>query len=202
MAANSVAFNPNATTNAAGLFLIAATGLYGGTFIESPETWYKLDMGILAASETLPMYGGIAIEEVISAPNMAPGGNQITRAADQAHLTGWAVFNQNGAAISSPQSPVPVTLSGGQVNFLRLGSGAKLALPCDPALVDLNGDIITTQVSWDYTAQRLVAYDTVAALPIKVLNIQTTGVKNPSYNSGTQVASWVTASQAAAIVII
>lgn len=202
MAANSVGFNPNVTTNAAGLFLVQAQGLYGGTFIENPETLFKLASGVLASSETLPMWGGVALEETIAVGGFDVRGNQIVRAADQAHLTGFSVFNQNGAAINSPQSPVPVTLSGGQVNFFRLGSGALLALPIDPALVSLDGGIITAQVSWDYAAQRIVAYDTVAALPVKILSVQTSQVKNPSYNSGTQVATWVTASQACALVII
>lgn len=202
MATNSVAFNPNVTTNAAGLFLTQAQGLYGGTYIESPETLYKLDMGVLASTETLPMWGGIGISESIATGGFDVRGNQITRASAQANLIGFSVFNQNAAAINSPQSPVPVTLSGGQVNFFRLGSGARLALPIDPALVSLDGGLVNQQVSWDYTAQRIVAYDSTAALPIKILSVQTSQVKNPSYNSGTQVASWATASQAAAIVII
>lgn len=202
MATNSVAFNPNATTNAAGLFLTQATGLYGGTYIESPETFYKLAGGVLASSETLPMWGGIAIEETIPTGGFDVRGSQVTRAADQAHLTGFSVFNQNGAAINSPQSPVPVTLSGGQVNLFRLGSGAMLALPIDPALISLDGGIITPQVSWDYMAQRIVAYDSTAALPIKILSVQTSGVKTVSYNSGTQVATWVTTGNAVALCII
>ncbi len=202
MAANSVAFNPNATTNAAGLFNVQAAGLYAGTFIESPETWYKLAAGVLAASETLPMWGGVGIEETIPTVGSDVRGTQVTRAADGAHLTGFSVFNQNGAAINSPQSPVPVTLSGGQVNIARLGSGMMVALAIDPTLISLDGNIITTPVSWDYTAQRIVAYDGVAALPIKILSIQTSGVKTVAYNSGTQVASWVTSGNAAALCII
>ena len=202
MSANSIAFNPFATTVAAGLFLTTAAGLVAGTFFDNPAIRYQLSGGVLAASETLPMWGGVAIGEYIPASGQDVRGSQIKRATTEANLTGFSVFNQNGAAISSPQSPVPQTLSGGQVNFFRLGSGAKLALAIDPALVSDDGGLITQQVSWDFTNQRIVAYDTVAALPIKILSIQTAGVKTVSYNSGTGAATWATTGNAAALVII
>ena len=201
MSANSIAFNPFATTVAAGQFLTTATGLVAGTFFDSPAHRYDLAGGVLAASETLPMWGGVGIGEYIPTAGSDPLGSQIKRAADQAHLTGFSVFNQNGAALSSPQSPVPQTLSGGQVNFFRLGSGAKLCLAIDPALVSDDGSLITTQVSWDYTAQRIVAYDSVAALPIKILSIQTAQVMTVALD-GVNAATWTRSGNAAAIVII
>ncbi|HET8704809.1 MAG TPA: hypothetical protein VFM46_00795, partial [Pseudomonadales bacterium] len=47
--------------------------------------------------------------------------------------------------------------------FFRLGSGARLAVACDPSLASLNGGLITQQVSWDFNNQRLQPYD--AATP-------------------------------------
>jgi len=201
MSANSIAFNPFATTVAAGLFLTTAAGLVAGTFFDDPAKRFALSGGVLAASETLPMWGGVAIGEYIPASGNDPRGSQIKRATTEANLTGFSVFNQNGAAISSPQSPVPQTLSGGQVNFFRLGSGAKLALAIDPALVSDDGGLITQQVSWDFTNQRIVAYDTVAALPIKILSIQTAQVMTVAFD-GTNAATWTRSGNAAAIVII
>jgi hypothetical protein len=201
MSANSIAFNPWATTVAPGLFLTQAEGLVAGTFFDDPAKRFSLAGGVLAASETLPMWGGVGIGEYIPTTGKDPRGSQIKRATAQANLTGFSVFNQNGAAISSPQSPVPQTLSGGQVNFFRLGSGAKLALAIDPALVTDDGGLITQQVSWDFTNQKIVAYDTVAALPIKILSIQTAQVMTVAFD-GVNAATWTRSGNAAAIVII
>lgn len=202
MSATGIAFNPAATTNAAGLFITQAQGLVQGVFMDDPAIRYEMAGGTLDSAETLPMWGGVAIEELIATGGFSPLGNDIKRAAAQATLSGFSVFNQNGAAISSPQSPVPVTLLGGQVNFFRLGSGARIVVACDPALIDLDGGIITPQVSWDYTNQKLVAYDSVAALPVKVLSVQNSQVMTVAYNSGTGAATWARASNAAAIIVI
>jgi hypothetical protein len=202
MSATSVAFNPAATTNAAGLFNVQAQGLIQGTYFDDPATRFALSGGVLASTETLAMFGGVGIGEYIPASGLDVRGSQIKRATAQANLTGFSVFNQNGAAVNSPQSQVPVTLLGGQVNFFRFGSGAKLALAIDPTLVTDDGGLITAQVSWDYTNQRIVAYDTVAALPIKILSIQTAQAMTVGYTTGTSVASWVTSGNACAIVII
>jgi len=201
MSATSIAFNPWATTVAPGLFLTQAEGLVAGTFFDDPAKRFALMGGVLAESETLPMWGGVGIGNYIPASGKDPRGTQVKRATAQANLTGFSVFNQNGAALSSPQSPVPQTLSGGQVNFFLLGSGAKLALAIDPALVTDDGGLITQQVSWDYTAQRIVAYDTVAALPIKILSIQTSQVMTVAFD-GVNAATWTRSGNAAAIVII
>ena len=202
MSASSIPFNPAQTTNFAGLFLVQAQGLVQGTFMDDPAKRYELAGGILKSSETLPMWGGVAIEEIINSTGFGVQGNDIARAADQAHWTGFSVFNQNGAAISSPQSPVPLTLLGGQVNFFRKGSGARIVVACDTSLIDLAGGIITPQVSWDYTNQKLVAYDSVAALPVEVLSVQTSQAMTVSYNSGTGAATWVRTTNACAVIVI
>lgn len=200
MSFQSIPFNPAATTNAAGLFVTTAHGSYPGVYVEDPATRYSLAGGVLASTETLPMWGGVGISEAIPVGGYSPLGSTITRAADFAHLTGFSVFNQWGSALSSPQSPVPLGLTGGQVNFFRFGSGARLWLPIDPALITLDTGLITQQVSWDFTAQRIVAFAT-NALPIKILSVQTSGAYNVSYTANVG-ATWNSTSVANALVII
>jgi len=202
MATPSLAFNPLATTNAAGLFNVSSDGLVQGVYMDAPNTRYNLAGGVLASAATLPVWGGVGIQEKISSTGINITGNDILQATAQTNLTGFSVFNQNGAGMNSPQSPVPVVGTGMQVNFFRLGSGAQICLAIDPALVSLDGGLITQQVSWDYTNQKIVAYDSTAALPVKILQVQTSGCKTVAYNSGTGVATWVYSSNAVALVII
>lgn len=201
MAVSSIPFNPNATTVASGLFLVSAEGSYPGIYVDDPGTRWQLAGGVLASSETVPMWGGVGICESIPTGGFSQLGSQITRAADAAHLTGFSVFNQNGAALSSPQSTVPLTLTGGQVNFFRFGSGARIWLPIDPALVSLDGGLVTQAVEWDYTNQKIIAHGAGTAIPIKqILSVQTAGALNVSYSAG--AASFTSASAANALVII
>lgn len=202
MSATSIAFNPAATSNFAGLFLTQAAGLVQGVSLDNPTSRNLLAGGFLSAAATLPMFGGVGISEKIATGGLDVRGNPVDRATAQANLTGFAAFDQNGAAINSPDSPVPVTVLGGQVNFYRLGgsAGARLVLAIDPTLISLDGGLITQQVSWDYTNQRIVAYDSVAALPIRILSVQTAQCMTVAYNNTTSVASWVKTGNACAIV--
>jgi hypothetical protein len=198
MVAN-VSFNPVLQTNAAGMFTIESDGFIVGQAMPDPATRFALAGGYLGPLETLPMFGGVAIEELISTerstapatptrPDYSLGGT-ILRAVDETHLTGFSVFDQNYAAVSTPQGPVPVSGNGMLVNFYRLGSGARIALAIDPTLVTLEGGIITPQVSWDYTNQLIVAFAT-AALPIKILQIKSHGCMVPVYNPATNYTTW------------
>lgn len=167
----TIATNPYATTNATGSFTVDSTGYIQGTALDSPNTRNNLAGGVLAQTETIPMWGGVGISEVVpgatGAPNSAMGGT-ITRATTQTvtsagGLTGFSVFDQNYAGVNTPQSPVPLTPSGGGVHFYRMGSGARIAVAIDPSLVSLEGNIITQQVSWDFNNQVLQPYDAATA---------------------------------------
>jgi hypothetical protein len=169
-----IAFNPLVTTNGAGSFNVQSDGYIQGQAMDDPSARYRLAGGVLADSETIPMWGGVAISETTSpySGGSANGvnGGKITRATqiadtenppdggDAGDLTGFSVFDQDHSMINTPQSPVPLAASGMTVNFYRLGSNARIALAIDPALVDLEGNIITQAVSWDFTNQRLVPY--------------------------------------------
>jgi hypothetical protein len=162
----TVTINPNATTNAAGSFNTTSAGGIQGTAMNDPAARNWLSGGILSTAETLPMWGGVAISEAVPPANSTSQpalGGAITRATTVSPtatngLTGFSVFDQNHSALNSPQSPVPLVGSGGQVNFYRLGSLARIWVAMDPSLIDLDGNIISQQVSWDFSLQRLQPY--------------------------------------------
>ena len=163
--------NPLLTTNAAGSFNISSSGFIQGIALDDPSARNYLSGGVLNSSETLPMWGGVAISETVSpvSTNIASTSNSslggyITRATTistsggAGSITGWSVFNQAHSMITSPQSPVPLAPSGGMVNFYRLGSNARIAVAADPALVSQEGVITTAQLSWDFVNQRLIPF--------------------------------------------
>ena len=199
MAAPAVTFNPYVQISAAGMFNIESDGFIVGMAEPDPAARFALSGGWLASAETLPMFGGIAINESvpqerppITRSDIALGGiiaRATTLAAGAGTTTGFSVFDQNYAAINTPQSPVPTVGSGGLVNFYRLGSGARIALAIDPALVTLEGGLITQQVSWDFSAQRIIAFAT-NALNVKILRIKSSGCMRPVYNSGPGTITW------------
>lgn len=169
----SITLNPIVTTNARGSFGTTWAGLIQGTAFADPSTRNALAGGVLASTETLPMWGGVGISENVPASPLVPAGTfggAIKRAnlltGSQA-LTGFSVFDQNHSAINTPQSPVPLVGAGATMTLYRLGSGARIAVAADPVLASLEGGIITAQVSWDFAMQRLIPY--VAAYNANVI---------------------------------
>ena len=166
MVAN-VSFNPYGVSNAAGSFVVQTDGDVQGVFMDDPAVRFALRTGIIAGTETLPMWGGIGISENIptvsgTTPDQALGTilgratNLVKSAA--LGLTGFTVFNQAHNLVTTVSSPVPMGGSQNTISFFRLGSGARIAVACDPSLVDLEGDVVGSLVSWDFTSQRLVPY--------------------------------------------
>jgi hypothetical protein len=186
-----VAFNPVLTTTAAGSFSKTSEGYIQGTALNDPAIRNQLAGGYLSPSESIPMWGGVGISELIpggaSTPEPSLGG-KIGRATNitasgvapaAGALTGFSVFDQDHAMINTPQSPVPLAGSNMLVNFYRLGSGARIVVAMDPALISLQGDLITTQVSWDFSEQKLVVG--VAAYPANVFTAETRGLVSGEY---------------------
>jgi hypothetical protein len=177
MTTGSITINPALTQNALGSFNIESTGYIQGQALDQPSIRNSLAGGILGDSETLPMWGGVGISEAVPAGigsgtipetgHSSTLGGQITRAttltAGAGCMTGISVFDQNYSAVSSPESPVPLSAPSMQVNFYRFGSGARIAVAVAAGLVDLRGAIITSQVSWDFTNQLLIPYSATYA---------------------------------------
>lgn len=153
---SQISFNPVITTNAAGGFASTLDGFIQGIAMDDPSTRFALAGGKLSVNETLPMWGGVLVYEDI--PAVGSVGRVLGRATSLANATGISVFDQAHAMINTPQSPVPLSGTYMDVGFYRFGSGARIAVACDPALVSLQGGLINQQVSWDYGGQFLSPY--------------------------------------------
>jgi hypothetical protein len=173
MAAN-IAFNPVLVTNAPGTFYVTSDGYIQGTMLDDPAVRYALAGGVLAGSETLPMWGGVAIYEKIGGASGSPDaslGSLVGRAANVAAIAGFSVFNQASNWVTSPQSRAPSAGNYMGVPFFRLGSGARIAVACDPSLATLEGGATNANVSWDFNNQVLTPYD--ASTPTITINSAT-----------------------------
>lgn len=183
----SLSINPVLTTTAAGTFNTTSSGYIQGTALNDPAIRNELAGGI--SNSTSPMFGGMLISETTTPlgtatnlPERALGGyitpaTTLTAAA-AGTATGFSVFDQAHAMITTPQSPVPTSQQGMAVNFYRFGSGARIAVACAPSLVSLEGNVITQQVSWDYVDQLLVPYTPAYA------NVTITGATWASTSGG------------------
>jgi len=165
MSAN-VTINPYITSQGnAGLFNVSSTGVRQGTAYPDPSTRFRLRGCTLSSTETLPMWGGVGVYMDVPGGTGNPSytlgpvcGRAVSLTDASKPLLGFSVFDQDYSMITSPQSPVPLIGSYGMVNVYPLGSLARIAVACDPALSTLRQGPINANVSWDFTNQMLVPY--------------------------------------------
>jgi len=161
---NFVSFNPMLTTNAAGSFSVQSEGYVQGNALDDPAIRYQLMNGVLAQTESLPMWGGVPIFENIPNPGFGNiTGPSVGRSTSISTIQGFSVFNQGHAMVNWPQNKVPIVGQGGTVPFFRLGSNARIPVACDPSLVSLQGGATSQQVSWDFNNNVLQPYDASTA---------------------------------------
>jgi hypothetical protein len=186
----TIPYNPNPTTVAGGAFTLDSNGYVQGDQLPDPAIIYKRASGVLSTSETIPAWGGIGIYTYIGGgtgnPNGALGtivGRATTLTSGVAgSLAAFAVWSYG--MITSPQSPVPLAASGMQVQYFRLGSGARIVVKADPNLINLRGDPTTQPVSWDFANQMLVPYLSTTIASSATYTSQAT-VSSGTYNPAT-----------------
>jgi hypothetical protein len=155
------------TTAFAGTFLAQSIGYVQGFLIQDPVSRYFIMGGVLANTETLPMWGGVGVSAATSPvtgtnPPDPSLGQLITRASQIAtgtgSLDGFSVFDQAYGMSITAASPVPLTPSYGQVNWVPLGTDARLCVAVSSNFASFEGNPINQQVSWDFVNQQLINY--------------------------------------------
>jgi hypothetical protein len=206
----TISVSPFTTSNFTGSFVNSSQGLVQGTASDDPMTRQALSGGVVYASETYPMWGGIAITEIIPTAGylVAAGmlGPTLKRATTIATvgsgITGFIVTDQAYNGIITTGSPVPLFVQGGTAHFYRLGSRAKVNVQIDTTLAtNLLGNAYNTQVAWDFTNQKLSTFSSGTALDVKVLDIQTGNSKTITYNTSTGLATYSETGAVATILI-
>jgi len=206
----TISFNPAAVGNFPGSFQAQSQGYIQGYALDSPSVIIdKLRAGLLASTETLPMWGGLPVSVTIpgsTAPQLPvlarSTANAITGAGS---VRGFSVFNQAANMVQTPSSRVPTSSPGMTVNYFELGSGARIVVQADPALIATlaaGASLDNLQLQWDFVNARLTAFTSGTALPVLVERYDAVGnSKTVSYNSGTGFTSWAAGTYAAVIII-
>lgn len=204
----SINLNPILTTTASGLFNTNSNGFTQGDAQDDPAVKFYLCGGKYDASATAPIFGGMPIQEFIPAAATQPGtdvlGSTIALAGAAAAPTGFSVFNQSFQGITTPQSTAPAILPGMTINYYRLGSGARIPVQLDPASVTIEGDLVSTTVYWDYTANWLTTTQpgVQAAVPVQVIRVSTANNKVVNYSSVTGYANWASSVSGSLVAVI
>lgn len=179
--------NPYASGNFAGTFVANSKGFVQGGYAADSIAKTKLIAVRGASTETLPFWGGLAVSEKLAAVN--GGLNTVARATAYANVTGFTVNAANYTSLVTTENTVPVAPVGTDLTILRLGSKVRIYLPIDPAL-DLTTLQVGTAVSFDFTAGKIIAFNTTA-IPVKVISVDPAGLI-ASYSSGTGNVTWAT----------
>ena len=207
----TISFNPLAVNNFPGSFGTQSQGYIAGFALDDPSVIIsKLSAGFLASTETVPMWGGIPLTITVPNPGSSPGTPnlpQVARATANAitgagSIGGFSVFNQASAMVQTPSSPVPTSAPYMTVSFFRLGSGARIVVPMDAALVTAlaAGSVLqNVQTQWDFTTGALTTFTSGVALPVLIERWDLSNSKIVSYSSPN--ATWLSG-QAAAVIII
>ena len=189
----AISFDPMKTLTALDSFVVDTQGYVEGTFLDDPAIRFQLESGTVASSVTQPVWGGLPIN--LTVPTSPELGNDITLATAYSEIVAWSCMNQAHNMVLTPGNNVPQAVAGMTTNLFRAGSGARMIVKCDPTLVNtIIGGAGNQQVSWDFSANQLIAFSTTA-LPVQVEYASTNG-KTVSYNSGTGALTWATASVA------
>lgn len=197
---NTVSLQPMLTGNALGSFSVHSDGYVQGVALDDPSIRNALAGGVLDSAETLPMWGGLPIFENIPTSDAQALGSIVGRATDYPEVMGFCVFNQATAFVQTAQSQVPTAGGNQTIPFYRMGSGARIALEIDPALVSLEGGFINQQVSWDFVNNKIIAFDTTA-LPVKILQVAIGNSKTVAYDEVNNLANWNNAGSVAIVQI-
>lgn len=205
-----IQFNPYAITNVQDGFSVQSNGFWQGDLQADPAGRFQLAGGVIKSTETLPIWGGIAIYE--DTPPVTPGNNYLgsligrfTSVQQEAggSIAGFTVFNGSYSLPTTPQSPVPMGSAGNSFNFVRVGTNNRVVVKCSSAIVALAGSANPQAFSWDETNQQLIPADlSPGAIRLTATLIQVdTNSATVVYDPVTGFATWNTQSNVAVIQI-
>lgn len=204
----AISFDPYTTTNTTGTFGTSSQGFIQGVAQDDPVTRYKMVGGVVASTETYPMWGGEAITAVLPSSTSAAAGmlgaTLSLAATSEANIQGFTVFDSAFNGIITSSSQVPLFVPGSTISYYRLGSGARIPLKIDSTSASaLLGASPKTALYWDFTNQQLTTTVNASgeALDITVVEVQLANSMTVTYDTDTGYATWATSGYTAVVEI-
>ena len=176
-------------------FVLQSNGLIAGFALDDQLAEMFMSDGVLGG--TTPIWGGLPVKNAIGTPGGLNG--TLFKAAAYAEVTGWSVANHAAHPVTDSDS-IGIYRPGQTVHFLPTGIKARIAVEIDSALAAtlISTGFFNTQVSWDFTNNKIIAFATTA-LPVTIEKISLSNNRLVSYNSGTGNASFTNVGAVAVI---
>jgi hypothetical protein len=195
-----ISFNPQLTTSPSNTFLPSTEGYVQGAAMDDTSSRMWLTSGVVAASVTQPVWGGMAITEEVATVNANALGNSLVLATAAGNVTGFTVFDQAHNMIVAQSGSVQQSGAGMTIHFYRFGTNIRIAVGVLSSIVGtLDSGAINQTLYWDPALQQLTASGTSGAFALpattKILSLNSNS-KTISYNSGTQALTWTTGTAA------
>jgi hypothetical protein len=195
-------FNPFAVTNVQDSFSVQSNGFWQGDLQSDPAGRFQLAAGVIDASETGVIWGGLPIVEGTPAATPEAGymGSNLTLATTAAEISGFTVFNGSYSVPTTPQSPVPTAVAGNSFNFVRKGTNNRIVVKCSAAIIALAGSSNPQAFSWDFVNGQLISGNGTDEFTATLIQVDTNGAI-VSYDGATGYATWNTTANVAVIQI-
>jgi len=202
----NISFNPALMTAPQNTFLLETQGYMQGLCPADPANRLWLESGIVDASVTMPMWGGmgIAVNTADAATNNRQG--PTLSPASTTQINGFTVFDQAINMIQVPGNNVAIATAGQNMAFFNFGSNRRVPVPIlNSELSSFEGVSRSTPLYWDTVNFWLTPTSTAntVALPAttKLYSINASNSKIVQYNSGTGAVTWL-AGQACALIVL
>ena len=198
--------NPTATTGFGNLSYPTSGGLIQGEVQENPYTSANLEAGVIASSETYPLYAGLPLSLGIQIAGTDTKGATVFKSAVgnvAAGIQAWSVSQRSGVmGFSSFTSQPPLYPQGNSINFYRSGTKGWVAVRINNtfAATLANTNLVNTPVMWDWTNNELVAWTSgTDAANLQLTSIRLVSVHpydavhtlSIAYDTGTGIATYV-----------
>ena len=188
-----------ATTQLDGYFIPHATGAKEGTSVQHPGQSQQPDSGVfVGATATQKAWGGLPVSVEISAK---PGEAQVRLATDYSTAQAWLTFDGANYLIQDGES-IGLYEDGESALFYRGKSNVEMWVRIDDTLAAslLTGtDYRNTAVSWDFTNNQIIAFDTTALSGVEIIEVSMTNNEVVDFDSGTNTAQWARSQTAGAL---
>lgn len=195
----NISFDPFKTQgNFGGGFNVSSNGLVQGDAQDDPAIQLLLRQGLLDASVTTAVYGGMGVMECVPTEDNSVCGSNIKNASATI-CNAFLVNNRAYHGIITPNNQVPMFPAGSSVHYYAIGSKARIPLPVSAAVAALaTGSVDSGNESqgfvWNLTTKKIDVYSSATSanpkVPVRLLKISNSGNLVVSVDASGN-ASWV-----------